>query len=167
MRHHYVSKVSSKQFGHLLQQLIIYNMSETHLLCLWFVQQKEYVKQNHLVVNKLLLHGSLKPNTPSFDRKGSKNAENVDQGSVSNGGNTNYKNGSSQQTKPPIFELVANISNAKIEQNEMSYNLVCVSSTPARSSVVGPIVDDGTPYSESDVKELRYHLKSLVGSAVE
>lgn len=112
---------------------------------------------------------TLKPGTPSYDEKGTSNHRtsnyaNVGQANASGGNNNNSY---IQQPEPSIIGFTTNVPKQINQQGQSSDTLVCVSSTPTRSSFVRPIVDDGAQYSAISETELSFHRKRLVGRTVQ
>lgn len=96
--------------------------------------------------------GSLKPGSPSFDPQAMKSV------------------GADGTVKPnpnvpaPAVAFMANVVNDTIQPPN---TVVCVLSAQPRSSRIGPLVDDGAPFSAIGEVELTFHRKRLVGGASE
>lgn len=117
--------------------------------------------------------GSLKPRTPRFDPQVSSSYGNNQSGGTSNINNLNNNNSNQNgsgshdnSSRPPIIGFMANLSQDTSEMSSPPNTLRYASSLSTRSSSIGPLVDDGSPYNAIGEAELRFHQKRLVGGKI-
>lgn len=109
--------------------------------------------------------GSLKPGTLSFSPQETTTTT-TGPGNDTKNQNDGNNISSSNQTKPPIVGFMANLSSNEIVPPRLSNTLVCVSTYIGSPSQIGPMVDDGAPFSAIGEVELRYHSRRLLGGSV-
>ena len=110
--------------------------------------------------------GSRKPGTPSFDPQNVNVSTNNQQSPSQNVNAQSDGNNSNSQKQPPIIGFMANVSNSIDEDQSPSNTVIYASSSCTRTSRIGPMVDDGAPFSAIGEVELRYHRKRLVGGEI-
>lgn len=111
--------------------------------------------------------GSLKPGTSSFDPNAMKSSMSSNNENASTSHHLPTTSSSSQDynrnSKPLAIGFMAKLSFPINDRESNSDTIVCFLSVPPRSSRIGPMVNDGAPFSAIGNTELRFHRKRLTG----